>query len=114
SAIYDPPRDRILIFGGYNIFLDGQYYRMVVFDDVWALTLSGTPAWSRVAVGGSGPGARASHTAVYDPVDDAMIGLGGGSSQRPTMCDDTWSLSLSGIPRWQQLAISGAAPAGRV
>ena len=49
TAIYDPVRDRMVVFGG-----DDGALR----NDVWALTLSGSPAWSALAPVGTPPSAR--------------------------------------------------------
>ena len=68
TAIYDPVRDRMVVFGGY----DGT-----LRNDVWALSLSGSPAWSALAPAGSPPSARYGHTAIYDPVRDRMVVFGG-------------------------------------
>jgi hypothetical protein len=47
SAVYDAPRDRMIVFGGAIAGLSQ--------DDVWELTLSGTPRWSRLAPTGNAP-----------------------------------------------------------
>jgi hypothetical protein len=97
TAIYDPLRDRMVVFGGD----DGGN----VYGDVWALSLSGSPAWSELAPAGTTPPGLAFHTAIYDPVRDRMVvfvGYGGGLS------NDLWVLSLSGIPTWSELTISDA------
>ncbi len=103
SAIYDPVRDRMLVFGGYSYGSS--------LDDVWALSLGGTPAWTQLAPTGTPPAARASHSAVYDPAGDRMIVFGG------TFADirlgDVWALSLAGTPAWTQLAPTGTPPAPR-
>jgi len=39
AAIYDPVRDRMVVFGGY----DGAYR-----DDLWALSLAGDGPWNEV------------------------------------------------------------------
>ncbi len=81
AAIYDPVRDRMVVFGGY----DGTSR-----NDVWALSLAGSPAWTVLAPAGSPPDARKAHTAIYDPVRDRMVvfgGVGGG------VLDDVWALS---------------------
>ena len=82
TAIYDPVRDRMVVFGG----SDGSYR-----NDVWALSLAGSPAWSALAPAGSLPPARRGHTAFYDPVRDRMVVFGGsgGNSNR----NDVWALS---------------------
>ena len=41
SAIYDPVRDRMVVFGGSAV-------RASNFNDVWALSLAGTPAWTQL------------------------------------------------------------------
>src|SRR5262249_24644677 len=68
SAIFDPLRDRILVFGGAF---------QVLFNDVWELSLSGRPAWSRLHVSGVAPSARYGQVAIYDSVGDAMVVWGG-------------------------------------
>jgi hypothetical protein len=59
SAIYDPVRDRMVVFGGY----DGS----TGLNDVWTLSLLGTPAWTRLAPTGTAPCGRWTHAAIYDP-----------------------------------------------
>ncbi len=71
TAIYDPVRDRMIVFGG-NDGITGAAY-----DDVWALALSGTPAWTQLAPTGTLPNARVSHGAAYDTVRDRMLVCGG-------------------------------------
>ena len=65
SAIYDPVRDRMVVFGGYT------------YHDVWALKLAGDPT-----CGSSSPATPAlkplrPHRAIYDPVRDRMVVFGG-------------------------------------
>jgi hypothetical protein len=107
SAIYDPLRDRMLVFGG----LDDSYaYR----NDVWALSLAGTPAWTALAPAGPLPGPREFHSAIYDPPRDRMVVFGGeyydGSEH---FLDDTWALSLAGASVWTELTPGGSSPGGR-
>jgi hypothetical protein len=102
SAIYDPVRDQMLIYGGdgYNLFAD-----------LWALTLSGTPRWQMVSAGGTSPGQRYEHAATYDPARDRMLLLGG--ADFTAWHNDVWALSLTGTPAWDLLAPEGSAPAPR-
>jgi hypothetical protein len=104
TAAYDPVRDRVLVFGGD----DGNY---PLPNDVWALSLSGTPSWTPLTPGGAAPAGRYGATAIYDPFNDRMIFFGGSDTYR--FFDDTWALSLSGSPAWTELSPNGGRPAGR-
>src|SRR5258705_2415731 len=70
SAIYDPVRDRMIVFGGE--ISDGT-----VLNDVWALSFGGVPAWSQLAPLGVAPSRRLTSRAIYDPGRDRMILFGG-------------------------------------
>src|SRR5439155_4597654 len=97
TAIYDPVRDRMIVYGG----SDGTY-----LGDVWALSLSGSPTWAPITPAGPAPAARQGHTAIYDPVRDRMIIFGGFA---PGLSSEAWALSLSGAPAWTLISASGAA-----
>jgi hypothetical protein len=103
SAIYDPVRDRMIVFGGTD--------ETINFNSVWALSLGASPAWTQLAYSGTPPSARWAHAAIYDPVLDRMIVFGGRAGS--TEYNDTWALSLAGTPAWSQLSPGGTAPAGR-
>jgi hypothetical protein len=92
SAIYDPVRDRVVLFGGENGTFAGY------FNDLWSLDLSGTPTWSLLSASGTLPTAREGHSAIYDPVGDRMVIFGGYSYY--VVRNDLWTLSLSGTPTW--------------
>ncbi|HEY3217187.1 MAG TPA: kelch repeat-containing protein [Candidatus Eisenbacteria bacterium] len=90
----------MLILGG----TDGDRY----LDDVWALALDGVPAWTRLTPSrGPIPG-RAGHAAVYDPVADRVIIIGGRTSSGPS--EDAWSLSLRDGAAWVPLQIPRPSP----
>jgi len=99
SAIYDPLRDRVIVFGGH----DGTY-----LNDVWVLSLAGTPTWAEIAPVGIPPAARSDHSAVYDPVDDRILIFGGAANP-----NDVWELALGGVPTWKQLVPTGNPPPAR-
>ena len=103
SAIYDPLRGRMVVFGGY--LSNG-----VRSNDVWELTLSGTPTWSELFPDGSAPRGRAHHTATYDPVRDRMVVFGG---EDPGTLGDVWILTLFGTPKWEEVAPAGTPPVSR-
>ena len=102
SAIYDPIRDRMVVFGGY--VMGGQE-----FNDVWALSLAGTPAWTQLTPAGTPPSGRCDQSAIYDPVRDRMVVFGGVNP----FLNDVWALSLSDPPAWTQLAPTGTLPGER-
>ena len=106
-AIWDPVRSRLLVFGG----VGGGAYR----NDVWALSLSGAPAWTQLAPAGAPPAGRYAASTIYDPIGDRMILYGGTYRAGPTSValDDVWALSLTGTPAWTQLEPSGVVPPGR-
>jgi hypothetical protein len=112
SAIYDPVRNRVVIFGGY------QRSQPAFLNDVWALTLGDNPTWERLAPVGVAPAVREGHTAIYDSGHDRMIVFGGyqysgyrGATAGPL--NDVWALSLSGSPAWSQVSAAGTLPAPR-
>ena len=108
SAVYDPLRDRALIFGGQNAVSGFPS------NDVWELSLAGTPEWTILAPTGQPPRARSGHTAIYDPVRDRMLVLGGETSFGCTFTrNDVWALSLSDVPTWTELQPLGTPPPRR-
>ena len=98
AAIYDPVRDRMLVFGGNG----GSR-----LNDVWELSLSGTPTWTQLSPGGTPPSARDGASAIYDPVRDRMVLFGGYST---TYLRDTWALGLTGNPTWASLQLGAVLP----
>ena len=109
AAIYDPVRDRLLVFGGYSISRGDA-------NDLWALSLSGTQAWTRLSPAGTAPQVRHAAVAVYDPLRDRMLLFGGRDwveSVGFVYFDELWELSLSGTPTWTRLSPAGPLPAPR-
>jgi hypothetical protein len=102
-AIYDPVRDRMVVFGGYQ----GGY-----LNDVWALSLSGTPTWTQLTPAGTLPAVRSGHGAIYDPVRDRMV-IFGGLSSVDIPVNDVWALSLGEAPVWTALTPTGTLPRAR-
>jgi catechol 2,3-dioxygenase-like lactoylglutathione lyase family enzyme len=50
------------------------------------------------------------HAAVYDPVRDRVVVIGGDGG---TFLNDVWALNLAGGPTWEKLEPKGAPPTGR-
>ena len=106
SAIYDPVRDRMLVFGGLNS--SGTYN-----NGVWALSLAGTTAWALVSPSGTRPSVRAYQSAIYDPIHDWLVVFGGYAGAGSNSSNDTWALSLGGAPSWMLLTPGGTLPSAR-
>lgn len=108
SVIYDPLRDRMVLFGGDD---DGPTDR----NDVWELSFAGSPKWRALEVTGTPPPARRGQSAIYDSARDRMIVFGGfdGAGYGNGLQNDVWALSLSGAPTWSQLAPGGTPPVPR-
>jgi hypothetical protein len=105
SAIYDPRRDRMLIFGGET---DAG-----LLGEVWALSLSGEPTWTLLTPQGSPPPAMAHHSSIYDPVRDRMVVLGGFVGyERGGYDSRLWELSLTDLT-WRHLVPTGTPPRAR-
>ena len=103
SAIADPPRGRMLVFGGD----DGAAYR----NDLWELALEGEPMWTRLWTQGPEPAPRMGHTAIRDELNNRMIVFGGRGDGGAL--GDVWELPLSGPPFWSLLVPAGTAPSPR-
>jgi hypothetical protein len=60
--------------------------------------------------GGTPMPPRAQHAAVYDPLRDRVIVIGGDGG---TFRTDVWAVNLGGTPGWQELTPTGTPPSGR-
>lgn len=110
AAIVDPPRDRLVMFGGYDLSAS-----FTLLGEVWTLGLSGTPTWTSVATTGVPPSPRYGSSAIHDPIRDRMIVFGGNTTAGlHTPSNEVWSLSLGGVPAWTQLSPVGQAPLPRL
>ncbi len=107
AAIYDPIRNRMVVFGG--SFGPGA---APLSNDVWALNLDGASSWQRLSPVGTPPAAREDATAVYDARRDRMVIFGGWGGAQGAL-NDVWSLSLDGAGAWRQLGPSGFTPGPR-
>lgn len=88
-AIYSSVAMALILFGG-------ETGTGACYNEVWMLTLTGTPTWKEVAPIGSPPGIRGRCAAIFDPVLDRMVIFGGENvSVFPVVAyNDTWSLDF--------------------
>jgi hypothetical protein len=93
EAIYDPVRDRMVVYAGYT----GQLTRKV-----YALALApATPQWSVLLPAGPLPKIRDFATSVYDAALDRMVVFGGNTANDgyPAFgVDDVWALNWNQLP----------------
>ncbi len=101
SAIWDPLRNRMLVFGG--------AIGTVRQNDLWSLDLA-TFTWSHLFPGGTTPTVRSDHVAVYDRVRDRMLVFGGTNGTAPT--NDLYALDLTTL-NWTKLIAGGTLPEAR-
>lgn len=120
SLMYDPIRDRVLMFGGVNFGGNRAADSGTARDDLWALSLDDTLRWTQLQPQGS-PGTRDSHTAWYDARRDRMVVFGGqtqfgvslGNTRQPRY--DTWALSLADDSlTWVRLSETAPTSTGAV
>ena len=103
---FDPTRNRVLVFGGYGRHYSNWPYEYL--NDVWELSLDGTPEWTELFPAGQTPSGRLAGAAVYDPMRQRFVGFGG-TIGVPV---DTWVLNLRGQANWQPLPVDGVRPDG--
>jgi hypothetical protein len=104
AAAYDRAHDRLLVSGGQ---VGG-----VANAEVWALSLAGAGAWTKISPASGGPGGRYAHSVVYDAANDRLV-LFGGLDNAGTPKNDVWALTLGPTPTWTQLAPAGTPPSAR-
>lgn len=99
AAVYDPLRDRMLVFFGYGG--SGE------LDDIWALNLAEPMRWERLEPAGPSPRARGFVSAVYDPTRDRVVVYGGLSDSQSL--GDSWALVLKDL-HWELLVDGSRVP----
>ena len=104
---YDRANNRVLLFGGYGRHYPGS--PLAYLDDVWQLSLDGTPTWTELFPTGTAPSGRLCGASVYDPFRLRFVGFGGTQGGLPV---DTWELDLSGAPEWKPVETNGQSPPG--
>jgi hypothetical protein len=109
-AIWDAVRDRMLVFGGYDV--PSGY-----LNEVWEYRPRPTPTWSLLTTTGIPPAGRFAGGLLFDVARDRLLVFGGYSliAGVPTGWSDLWALPLSGpnTLQWQALSPSGTPPSPR-
>lgn len=103
GAIWDPVRNRMLVFGGHFEAGDRGFW-----NDTWELGFENGPAWHPLATAGAAPGARSAFGTVYDPIRRRMLVHGGVNAASGIEPDDLWALALDGSPEWTAVATENA------
>ena len=99
--VLDSRRHRVLVFGGRDSH--------GAMNDLWALSLDGTPAWTQLTPAGTPPAPRWEAVGCYDATADRLVIAGGVDStgQHP----DAFEISLGdGSPAWSPLPTTGSPP----
>ncbi|MEO6462889.1 MAG: kelch repeat-containing protein, partial [Candidatus Eisenbacteria bacterium] len=88
QAVYDPLRDRLVVFGGYT----GAFAPL---NDAWQLSFATTtPTWAAMAPTGTKPSPRFAAATVYDPSRDRAVFASG--TDFNDFFADTWELRFIG------------------
>jgi hypothetical protein len=108
--VYDPTGDRLLMYGG-ETTIDGATERS---NDLWQLSLSGTPTWTELHPEDVLPELRSECGAVCDPVTNRLYLFGGRDYYGNLTDPDLFVLDLAADPLiWQAVAVSGDVPPAR-
>lgn len=102
ALLLDAPRNRLVVAGGCRAGCSTPE------PSVWALSLEGTLAWSRMSTQEAPPGGRAAHTAIYDSRRHRMLIYGGLRSD--SLLSEVWELAFGGAIKWTRLETTGPAP----
>lgn len=113
-AAYNSSKNMLIVFGGVD---SSNKIQM----DLWGLTnangLQGdTSKWSKLAIDGTPPTARAYMAGAYDETSDTLMLFGGGaySSSAGTLYDETWTIrDVTSNPSWHKLNPAGTLPTAR-
>lgn len=110
SVVIDQPNDRMLLYGGY------KPYGGPMTNELWALSLSGTPTWSVVPATTDTMRVRMDAFMCIDETTRRLVLYGGSalfsSGYAPT--NDVWTLPLdSGPAVWTVVPVTNAPPPAR-
>ncbi len=96
SVMWDPQGDRLVVFGGVPNWAVG-----IPTDETWFLSFRDGPRWESAL---PREPEMVMHKAVYDPVRDRVIAVGGSATP------GAWAFSLAAPGHWTELTASGPYP----
>ncbi len=107
ALLYDASHDRLLVFGGQDYY--GNY-----FNDIWQLTLGGTPTWSQITAVGSVPQARSGFGACFDDSRSILVVFGGTDHLGSLLPNHLFQIDLGQpSPGWTDWPAGGSGPSAR-
>src|SRR5436190_12388254 len=74
GVAFDKDNQRLLLFDGFNGNTSGLY---ILFNNVWQLSVAGTPTWTQLSITGQLPGERHSPQWGYDQARNRVLIFGG-------------------------------------
>ncbi len=102
-AVYDPLRDRMIVFAGAGYDCYFPYgCRARPLSDIWELRFTDPPSWQQLEPIGSGPGAGY-FLGAYDARRDRLLVYDAASSS-------TYAMNLDGPPSWSRLTTATPPP----
>ena len=111
SAIYADQvasNRRMIVFAGSN--------GSALNNEVWGLSLNGSPAWQQITTSNPKPAPRRDHTAVYDTINNRMFVYGGTKENDTAPTDELWMLELNNCSpncNWTKINLSAPKPPAR-
>lgn len=103
-AAYDAPRQRMVMFSGFN--------GLGMLNDTWELSLGVAPAWTSLT-GSTPPPPRNIAAVAIDTARQRMMVFGGWDGGTYTYYNDTWAFSLASSAGWSEVAVPSFPPARR-
>jgi len=109
SAIYDPLRMRMIIFGG------ASTPPLTFYNDAWSFDLVGASGWTQLVLDNAPPLERDFSAMVYDDAHDRAVVYGGNvpsgtiaSQVYAEVLGDVWTLDMPGLPTAVQVSTARA------
>ena len=110
AVAFDPAERRLLLYGGW-----GQYSND---DDLWSLSVAGTPTWSHIPTTGQALPPRTDAFMFVDEAARQIVLFGGSTSATDPTGEliyprNAWTLPLDSSPTWALVPVSNSPPSIR-